>query len=316
MLSRRNNLVSTLRYIIGCGLIAVGILWLLFFSLVTTGLGGLYNSRGDDILSHISRAAIAGPFITGTLLLVAGMVLREGKKYSVLFLRPFNSVANEKAMRAFSRKLGRRFTAIALDDGAILPAGRSLIRALVALLLLGPASLVLFFIGAILLPMGGSDFGSHLPAILVLLTAIFLVRTAWSGIVQPQKRPVVDSHRALRRAILISRAQSTWGLRMLIPRVIIIKTDDEMWKPTVTEVGKVADVAIIDVSRYGKGIEWEVDYLKASKPTRSLVITSRDAPTPPDQCEFAGPIETYATSPAFDKAFESRLRERLLSMLQ
>ncbi len=95
----RKIVFSTARSVLGWLLIAVGIFYLAFFTLAVMGLGTLYLSRGEDITYHISRTGISGPFVTGTLLLVAGMMLREGKKYSVLFLRPFNSIANEKAMK-------------------------------------------------------------------------------------------------------------------------------------------------------------------------------------------------------------------------
>jgi hypothetical protein len=279
------------------------------------GLGTLYLSRGEDITYHISRTGISGPFVTGTLLLVAGMMLREGKKYSVLFLRPFNSIANEKAMKAFSRKLGSRFTVIALDDGSIPPPSRSVIRLLVALLLLAPASLVLFFVGALVMPTSGGEFRSHAPAILAISAGIFLVRTTWRGITQPQERPVVDSPRSLRRAVLVSRAQSTWGLRMLIRRVVIVKTTDDMWQAAVSGVGNVADIGIIDVSLYSSSIEWELRFLRQSKPTSSLVISSQDAPRQVEVWQSAEPIEFYATSASADKDFERRLRERLTRML-
>lgn len=307
--------VSALRRTVGWGLVAIGLVYLVIFSLVTMGLGIHYFSQGEDITSHISHSGIAGPFITGTLLLVAGMILREGKKYSVLFLRPFNSIANEKAMNAFSRKLGRRLTVVALDDGSIPPPKWSVIRALVALFVYVPASLVLFFVGALVMPIGESEFATNFPSILALSAAIFLVRAAWRGAVQPQKRLVVDSAQSLTRAVNVSRAQSTWGLRVLFPRVIFIKTNDDMWKAAVAEICNVATLAIIDVSRYSESIDWEVRFLHMSKPTRSLVITSLDGPPPPDQCGFAGPIEKYATSPDSDGAFETRVLERLERML-
>jgi len=55
-------------------------------------------------------------------------------------------------MKIFSKKLGRSFTVVALDDGAIPPPRWSVIRGLVGILVFAPGALVLFFVGALVLP--------------------------------------------------------------------------------------------------------------------------------------------------------------------
>ena len=88
-----------------------------------------------------------------------------------------------------------------------------------------------------------------------------------------------------------------------------------MWQAAVTSIGRTTDLAIIDVSRYSSSIEWEVNFLTDTKPTRSLVIAAEQSLNVPSQCDFAGPVEEYAVSPASDSAFERRVRERLEAML-
>lgn len=305
-----------MKHAVGCILIAAGLLWLTVFALMTMGLGGLYSGRGEDITQRISPMGIIGPFVVGSALLVGGMVLREGRKYSVLFLRPFRSIANEKAMRAFSRRLGRRFTVVALDDGVIPPPERSILRMLVSVFVLAPVSLMLFFVGALVTPMGNRGVANSIPAIVVLSVAMLVARAAWGGMRQPRDRSSVATPWALQQAILKIRALSTWGLRALSPSVVIVKATNDLWPTAVIEIGKVTDLALIDVSRYSGNIEWEIGFLRASKATRSLVIAALESPPPPQECSFAGGVEMYSRSLESDIDFEKRIRGRLEALVR
>jgi hypothetical protein len=112
------------RRVLGSILIGFATLYLIRFFLIASGLGGLYLNRGDELTDHISRWGIVGPFVAGFGFRFFGFVIREGKKRTLLFLRPFNSIANELTMNSISGRLGSGFTAVALDDGRI-PAPRS-----------------------------------------------------------------------------------------------------------------------------------------------------------------------------------------------
>jgi hypothetical protein len=129
--------------IIGTMLVIFSLLYLCFMFLAASGLGGLYLSRGEDLTDHISSLGIVGPFISGLLMLMGGLSLRDGKKRAILFLRPFNSIANELTMRSILGRIGSRFTAVALDDGTIPCPRSSITDKSAAMFLLVPAGLLL-----------------------------------------------------------------------------------------------------------------------------------------------------------------------------
>ena len=298
----------------------MGCLWLLFCSLATVDFGGLLTMSGQQLTDVFPRIWIAGPFIFGAILVFCGLVLLEGKKRSVLFLRPFNSIGNERAMMVFSRSLGRNFTVVALDDGAIAPPLFSARRMLIGIFVFAPAALALFVVGALVLPSEYEDssIGGRIPAVLAVLTAITLTRATWRSLTQREKRPLVDNQDRLKNAARMVRALTMWGPRIFAPRMLIVHTTNSMWKAAVSEFGRIADLAIIDISRGSPSIEWELDFLCREKSKRFVIIGSDESfkvGRTPD-VGFVEPYRAGVTSDLEDSEFESRIRNRLEGLLK
>lgn len=302
-----------LRRTIGRVLLAIGIVYLVFFTLAMSGLGALYLGRGEELTDNISRGGIAGPFITGTLLILGGFLLVEGKKRSILFLRPFNTIANEKTMYAFAKKLGSSFSVIALDDGTI-PAPRSSLREiLIALSIFAPAGMILLFVSALVLPMAHED-GSAVPSILACGVGISLLGTAWRTAVPKSNKFQVSTEKMLAAAVVMVRSFSTWGLRIFFPRSLILQSTDQMWKETVQKIGRTVDLAIIDVSRMSESIEWEMDFLRKHKAGKFLVVRQMEAGLPTIALFDPEAVVTYQYTADADRDFEERLRARLIAL--
>jgi hypothetical protein len=314
---RTIRLVSRfLRRLVGRLLIFIGVLYLVFFALGVSGLGGLYLGRGEDLTDHISRPGIAGPFITGAIALIAGLMFLEGKKSTLLFLRPFNSMANERAIAAFTKRLGGRFSVVALDDGSIPAPTTSAWQVLVALLVLLPAALLLFVVAAVVMLSTGQDSGfSQLWSVLALSGAFALLNTARRAMFPKSNKLRVETANELENAVRRLGTMSSWGLRMLIPRTLIVQTTDAMWQQAVSRFGEIADVAVLDLSRRSKSIEWELSFLRANKSGSAMLISCDVDIETPEHDDTFGPIERYKTGKVRDTAFERRLRLRLDDLL-
>jgi hypothetical protein len=303
-----------LRRTLGRVLLVLGITDLVFFSLAISGLGIRYLGRNEEITDHISRLGIVGPFITGALLVLGGFLLIEGKKHLILFLRPFNTIANERIMYAFAKKLGNSFSVIALDDGTI-PAPRSCIREkLIALIIFMPAGLTLLFVSALALPMGHEE-GSSLPSILACGVGLSLLRTTWRTAVPKSNKFQVSTERMLESAVAMARNFSTWGLRIFYPRSLILQSTNEMWKEAVEKLGRTADLVIIDISRMSQSIEWEMNFLQKCKAGKFLVACQLDVALPTTAPLDPTSVVTYKHSASVDRDFEKSLHVKLNALL-
>ena len=230
-------------------------------------------SQGIELTDRISRWGIVGPFITGFGLLFLGLVLKEGKKKAMLFLRPFNSIANELAMNAVSSRLGNNITAVALDDGTI-PSPRSSFREIfVGIFLFLPVGLLLLLFCAITLPNAIdkladpslSSVEASLPAIISCYFGIFAVGKAFRSLFPKSNKLSVKSDKSLSKGVFRVSALSTWLPRMFIPRSLIIQSSDNYWKKSVEGIGEHCDYAVIDLTRMSESMSWELSYPKTTK---------------------------------------------------
>jgi hypothetical protein len=251
------------RQLIGGVLVTMGILWLAFSSIAMVGLGNLYAGRDETLSENISRFGIVGPFVTGCVAVLSGILLTEGKKRTVLFLRPFRSGVNDDMMRLFTKKVGRSFTIIALNDGHLSSPRNSIRDKLLAVFIIVPSSVILLFVSAFTMPIAGepSTLMSTLPSLAAGALGVTLIVDGWMRFLRPRRDPnrmEISTERSLVSALSKVRHLSIWRLRWIMSRSLILATSNEMWQPAVYKIGLLVDAVSIDISRSSPNIEWEL----------------------------------------------------------
>ncbi len=179
--SRGTCMLRSGRQLLGAFLICVGALSLVLNFVGTWVMGGLYYQQGEELTDQFSRPEIVFPFIIGFAFLSLGFVLREGKKSTLLFLRPFNSIVDDLTMKSISGKIGASFTAVALDNGTMPSARSSLRDRAAALLLFLPAGLFLFFVASVVSPKHNYEKSlvMFLPSSILFALAVFVISRAF-----------------------------------------------------------------------------------------------------------------------------------------
>lgn len=119
---------------------------LILFILILLELYGVLLGRGKVIIDFVFQVGVSGPYIWGGVLFFIGIILVEGKKRSVLFLRPFNSYSNNLVVPSFQKKMGRNISIIALDDGEIPSPKYSFLEYLIAIFFLVPFGVLSAFV--------------------------------------------------------------------------------------------------------------------------------------------------------------------------
>jgi hypothetical protein len=311
--------LGSARRLVGGTLVVVAAIYLTLFFLILTGLGARYLERGDELTDKISRWGIVGPFITGFGLLLAGIVLREGKKRSLLFLRPFNSIANEVTMNSMMGRVGRRFTAVALDDGSIPAPSSSLRDVALAFFFFLPAGILMALAAALAMPQGSSSpaeeglqrIAANLPTIFALILALFAFRKTLRSIVPKSNKHVVDTKAKLDITAKKVAGLSTWAPRIFFARSLILQSTDALWKDTVKAIGQRSDFAIIDLSRVSKSVAWELNYLKQEKKGKFAIMAEENARLPTSILKINAPVFRYNGDPSRSRGFASMVRNWL-----
>jgi hypothetical protein len=311
--------MKAIRRLAGLILVILATLWLVLNLFIAAGLDGIYIQQGTELTDVISRWGIVGPFILGVALLFVGFVSYEGSKRRLLFLRPFNSIANELTMRSVSGRLGGSYTAVALDDGVI-PAPRSSARDIaVSLFLMFPAGLLLLLFSAVTLPNAGdvvknpelASISASIPAVLSGYFGVLAIGKVWRSLFPKSNKVVADS-----RAKVISVAAhvaglSRWLPRIFVPRSLIVQSTDEHWQDAVTMCGAACDAAIIDLSRQSDSMDWELRYLDQSMHGK-FVIMAKSGSVLPTLAEGCGaPIFYYDGNPIYGRQFSRDIRRYL-----
>jgi hypothetical protein len=301
---------------IGNALLVIGLAWLSVFFLALSGLGGIYADRGKELTDHLSRLGILGPFLFGLILSISGMILREGRKQTVLFLRPFNTISNTATMRAFAGGLGNAFTVVTLDDGEIKTPTYTVADRFVALFVVAPVGLLFLLVSAVVLPAGSPPSPEHIPALLGCAIGVVLIQRGLAttfGKRRPQTA-LVSNPTELARAVRTVKALSSWAPRLILPRGIIFQSSHGIWKAAVEQLGAASDLAIIDVSFPSDSIFWELAYLEANKAGRFIVVSCNNEWASLERPPFEAPVELHAGIEQNPREFARRLRKALRAL--
>lgn len=293
---------------IAAGVAATSVLAVFVVALVATQFGetdpeSRVTSQDVQALASSSAIAVVGLF--------GGIRLMRGKRRLVLFLRKFGfSDATEALTVAITSAIGRQSRLVTLDDAEVRPVGVSrgsrtsvgIARWLGVVVVIG--AVVWFATSGIeWFVERASDDGSTQQdgdglgdvfgdAIVAFFVAIVLIAMFMMGVVVLIGGTVFAwaAHRAVVRAErsktdLIDESDDVADVvrrihrqtrRVFSSRLTVVRVADDQWRDVVTEFGRTADIALIDVSEPTESLLWEVHTMREDDDIRLVMIARID----------------------------------------
>lgn len=100
------------------------------------------------------------------------------------------------------------------------------------------------------------------------------------GVMARRRRVLeVSESRSLRRveAVVAALGGRRWPARHLVPRVVVVRTTDAIWRETVVAASKASDAVLVDVSSPSEHVLWEIETVAAHR-AHVIYIAAADSP--------------------------------------
>ena len=286
----------------GVALVVLAVVWLLIFLAAVTITAPFAELNGEQTefwsLFRIARRVvlIAIPFVV----IYAGLVLAEGRKVSVLYLRRFGRNVNVIGPR-YRRGLGRNIRLITLDDRKFSPSEAPILDRWLSRFVPMVVLALLLVVGALLVgsePLSEGNLGTRLAIVLALafVTGIaFFILFALllhAYRMRHSSRLQVNSAIDLRAMIALARGASAWWSRpaLLGREATVISVSDELWQAAVQALSHHTNVVIVDASDRSAHVEWELNLLRAEHVPHVMIV---ERGSPRDAEQGVGLIFTY-----------------------
>jgi hypothetical protein len=222
-------------------------------------------------------------FIFGGAIGLLGYSLVEGRKKTLLFLRPFGvTSANAFTVTLIGAYLRRSLRIVALNDGNLPTPGVHRTSRLLFLVVAIPVMLIMTLLLAIFQPLPGQGH-SAIPKVNLLL-----FYCAWGMFTAPIFRTF--NARALRNQFSISSTADLgraakrvarvggFSLNVTTPQVTAFTCSDSLWQQTVAQLVDHADAVVIDLSLATHNLCWELELLKSRPLCRYALISKAPGP--------------------------------------
>jgi len=248
--------------------------------------------------------------------LISGLKLIRGRRHLVLFLRRFGYDEATKALSfAAASAMGQRWRLVTLDDNEIAPIlGLKVRGRLLGLLrwaLLITIVLTLFwlfgdgfkdYLGRIVDGMKSETHGGGFEAMIGQILALFFMTLivgvivgglvliavgllgagmlfSWRSFRSYKKAELgqskyIESNREIGPVI---HAVLKLSRRIFAPRLAVVRVNSSVWQEVVRRFADVVDVILIDVSRPGEGLLWELENLADKHERRILFVGQQQA---------------------------------------
>jgi hypothetical protein len=92
---------------------------------------------------------------------------------------------------------------------------------------------------------------------------------------------------------------------------VVIQSSVSLWHEAVQSIGEKCEIAIIDLSKNKDSMAWELNYLKAAKPGKVVVMLEEQAMLPASAAELNAMVVRYKADPSKDPTVAEQLRECL-----
>jgi hypothetical protein len=92
---------------------------------------------------------------------------------------------------------------------------------------------------------------------------------------------------------------------------VVIQSPVSLWHEAVQSIGEKCEIAIIDLSKKNDSMAWELNYLKAAKPGKVVIMLEEQAMLPASAAELNAPVVRYKADPSEDPRVGEPLRECL-----
>ena len=321
------------RKFIGRSMAFISLIFLIISLLFGLSFALFAQSEGINYRNSNAGFQILLPISFFSLSLFLSIMFIEGRKRTILFLRPFGMYSNNQAVNLFITKMNDRYSIIALDDGHLLSRKTSFSNVLIALLVLFPMAGCMFFLSALYFPSMSmtyidimsmndriSGFGNQksneiltkLPSMIMIAFSLILVRLAFRAFQIRSNVFQISSNKNIKKVTnKVSELSGSWWSHIFSVRSILVQTNSELWKTTVKSLSNYTDFVLIDASKNTKNILWELDYLRKGQSGGYIIIADQDSPNLPEELAMYQNVEYYSGEYGSDMQFVERVVSRV-----
>jgi hypothetical protein len=225
---------------------------------------------GDALADSVGCMTLAVGLMVTLLALVSLQRLRRAagsKRYTALYLRPVDDAASRRSLEnALYNLVGSRIRLLQLADKKSNLTSQSGVAARLVVSSVGATFLILTLELCGLVPKLPDGMDSTL-----VMLAVPIVEISYRQLKTIKAKGAIGTLEELEAEV---RRARSWmqGENILRKPVLTFATSDAIWTDAVRQLAPLADVVLLDVSRPGKGLAWELSYCLDTKPDRLLVL--------------------------------------------
>ena len=254
--------------------LALGPAWLLF------GMGWvLIDEGGVGLIAALPLLTCAA----GLFWIVRSLVV--SRQRVVTHLRRFGHT-DLAVMRALRSSVRRHLRFVTLDDGTLPPMPTPWIDIAAATLRIPLTALTLALLAVLLwfVQQDSETAQAYVMAVGGLATIAASIVSgcvaAGRGVLARRRRVLeVSDSRNVRRveAVVAALGGRRWPAQHLLPRLVVARTADTIWRETVVGACEASDALLVDVSSPSEHVLWEIETVAAHR-TDVIYIAGADSP--------------------------------------